>query len=91
MGLSGTSVEPSVQKPSTGVALAEKPQATAIFGHDAVIVAFDVRSAPPAGLNPLGSQAIGDLVPGAVEMKTDWRPVRHQRGSGNLDGMQCQT
>src|SRR5437868_907311 len=80
---STVSLKRSVQEPLPGVILPEHPEALAGGRLDAVIVALDVRAAPPAGFDSLRSPTRFDDMLGRPPAKADRRPVRDHRSHLN--------
>ena len=79
------SIEPSVQEPPVGVAIAEEPDAAALLRGHAVVVAFQVRSAPPAGFDAFRPHASRHGMLRPLEAKRDGRPLRNDRGGCDFE------
>ena len=71
-------------------AVAKQPAAQTHFGHDAVVVALNMGTAPPASLDTLGPDADCDRVLRASKTKGDRWTFRNQCGNGNCNRMEEQ-
>ena len=68
-----------MQKPPSVAQPAEEPEAAAVDGFDAVIVATDHLAAPPAGFDPLGTPTLRYAMLTAAKLKQQRWAVRGGR------------